>query len=418
MGRIQIDDKTKIQISIILKYYRKRAKLKQRDFITYNGVTVCSADTYSRIENKQVIKSNSIYVYLLYQIGATYTQTSDFWDSFSNAFNDLLNAVTFYNIDEIANIANEIKKKLPDINDIFVMEVKSLMDIIPVYYAQCSELSRDNYEKYLSLYVIFHESLQEILKDMLFTYIVNRQRSCVESRKVFDYLQIDKSTHPLNILNRSYQYFYDEMFLDCFKDSLQLEQIFLKMHNYNRLLDVYDAIVLLYTEVQRDKGNQVYKEKLLSLVEEHKDDLHPNKYKQSLYQIGMLFYESKHYEEAYPYFVSLAKIDDYHYLPAALLANLIASKLDFVIDSAVLKKPRFRERFPLHVLNFHEYFIKKANSDNYDELEDYFLQEVAPNIQQSNNLLWEPMVEEMKKIVKVTKHYYNNKKILKNRNKR
>lgn len=50
-GRVEIDDETKKKLSLLLKYYRKKANLNQRDFITYNGATICSADTYSKIEN-------------------------------------------------------------------------------------------------------------------------------------------------------------------------------------------------------------------------------------------------------------------------------------------------------------------------------------------------------------------------------
>ena len=42
-GRVEIDDETKKKLSLLLKYYRKKANLNQRDFITYNGATICSA---------------------------------------------------------------------------------------------------------------------------------------------------------------------------------------------------------------------------------------------------------------------------------------------------------------------------------------------------------------------------------------
>ena len=97
-----------------------------------------------------------------------------------------------------------------------------------------------------------------------------------------------ESTSLLNILNRSYQAYYEERFLDCFRDSLYLEQTFLKQGNYNRLLDVYDAIVLLYADVQRMRPINEYVESLLCHCNEHPEQLHRNKYLQSLYQCGML----------------------------------------------------------------------------------------------------------------------------------
>lgn len=413
-GRIQISDKIKGELSLILKYYRKRSNLNQRDFITYNGATICSADTYSRIENQKIIKSHSIYIYLLYQIDAGYEFLPLFWEAYQPLFEDLLTAVTRYELREVARIAGRIQEKLPNSKDIYVKEVRLLMDIIPDYYENCSELSQENYDKYLSLYTIFASPLQEIIKDMLYTYTVHRERSVDECRRIFEQLEMEKSSCSLNILNRSYQYFYEERFLDCFRDSLYLEDLFLKDNNYNRLLDVYDAIVLLYTAVQQDKGIHEYDDKLFTLVREHAEDFHPNKYRQSLFQCGMLLYEQHHDLDAYPYFSKLAGIDDYHYLPAALIANFIASRHHFEPDPILLNEPKLPERFPPRILAFHRYFIKKANGCSCDELEIFLVKEVLPLIDKDDNVCWNPLIFELDSLVKVTKHYYQKKKLAKN----
>ena len=87
-GRVEIDDETKKKLSLLLKYYRKKANLNQRDFITYNGATICSADTYSKIENCKIIKSNSIYHYLLVQIHAELNLPSSWWEPWSTCFQE------------------------------------------------------------------------------------------------------------------------------------------------------------------------------------------------------------------------------------------------------------------------------------------------------------------------------------------
>ncbi len=106
------------------------------------------------------------------------------------------------------------------------------------YYEPCSEMSEEQFHKYMELLPIFDVSIQEILKDMLYTYTVHRHRDARKNGAVFTRLHMAESTSLLNILNRSYQAYYEERFLDCFRDSLYLEQTFLKQGNYNRLLDV------------------------------------------------------------------------------------------------------------------------------------------------------------------------------------
>ncbi|MEG0274911.1 MAG: hypothetical protein RR690_07250, partial [Longicatena sp.] len=100
---IHIEDEIKQHISIVLKYYRSFQKIKQSDFILYNNASVCSADTYSRIENGKVIKRNSIYTYLLYQIDATYECFPSFWNNELPKFQQLVRALTMYHMEDYRN---------------------------------------------------------------------------------------------------------------------------------------------------------------------------------------------------------------------------------------------------------------------------------------------------------------------------
>lgn len=408
--KFRLNDNVKNCIAVLLKYYRKQANLKQKDFITYNNALICSMDSYSRIENLHPIKSDSIYIYLLHQINATIEYDPAFWNNFQPLFEQVLEDVTFYHIDNLNRTTAKIKKLLPENSkDIFVQEIRDLCDIIPNYYANCSDLTEEDFEKYLALLDIFTKPLKEILKDMLFTYTVHRTRSAKKEQEIYNKLKIDESEHPLGILNRSYMHFYKGWFLDCFRDSLMLEKIFIETHNYNRLLDVYDAMALLYVEIQQNQNNQ-YEKKLFALVNDHKEELHKNKYYQSLYQCGMLYLEGKEYQQAYTYFVELAREDDFHYLPAALIANTICTMLNTTPDPAVLKDVAYPERFPQHILYFYQYYQMKYRGASIEELEDYLVRTVTPNIAK-DDLYWEPFLKELDHCLHVTKHYYVKRKL-------
>ena len=139
-------------IAVLLKYYRKQLKMKQKDFITYNNALICSMDSYSRIENLHPIKSDSIYIYLLHQIGATIEYDPAFWANLQPLFEQLLHDVTFYHIHNLQKTALKIKKLLPtDSSDIFVKEILDLCDLIPNYYAKCSDMSEEQFDKYMAL---------------------------------------------------------------------------------------------------------------------------------------------------------------------------------------------------------------------------------------------------------------------------
>ena len=397
-------------IAVLLKYYRKQLKMKQKDFITYNNALICSMDSYSRIENLHPIKSDSIYIYLLHQIGATIEYDPAFWANLQPLFEQLLHDVTFYHIHNLQKTALKIKKLLPtDSSDIFVKEILDLCDLIPNYYAKCSDMSEEQFDKYMALLDIFTKPLKEIIKDMLFTYTVHRTRNAKKEQEIFEFLKINESDTPLNILNRSYMHFYRGWYLDCFRDSLELERIFIETENYNRLLDVYDVMALLYVELQKNQNN-IYQQKLFKLVREHKDQLHKNKYLQSLYQCGMLYLEDKEYEQAYPFFVELADQDDYHYLPAALIANTICTLLDTKPDPAILKEVRYPERFPQHVTQFHEYYRMKYSDVAAEKLEDFLVMKIAPTLARED-LYWEPFQMELENVLKITKHYYVKRKL-------
>ena len=113
-GKIQLDDVTKKKLSLLLKYYRKKAKLNQKEFITYNHATICSADTYSRIENQKIIKSNSIYHYLLYQMDAQIQIEPAYWEDFSVCWKRILELVTRYDIARLQTTIQTILAQFPD----------------------------------------------------------------------------------------------------------------------------------------------------------------------------------------------------------------------------------------------------------------------------------------------------------------
>lgn len=398
-------------VALILKYYRKELKMKQRDFITYNNALICSMDSYSRIENLHPIKSDSIYIYLLHQIGASIEYDPEFWNTLQPLFDQLLEDVTFYRIEQLQKTADKIKRILPATSkDIFVKEILELMDIIPNYYANCSELSEKAFEKYYQLFLIFTKPLRIIVQDMLFTYTVHRTRSAKKEQEMFQYLNIESCDHPLCVLNRSYMYYYQSRFLDCFVDSLQLEKIFLETSNYNRLLDVYDVLSLLYVEIQNDQYN-VYKDRLFQLVQEHKQELHHNKYMQSVYQSGILYLQSKDYEKAYEYLCETAQQDDFHYLPAALIANTICTLTNKKPIEGILKDVKYPHRFPARILDFYNYYRKKSEGCDEQTLEAYLMKKVLPHIKKSDELYYDPFCMELDACLKVTKHYTIKRKI-------
>ena len=185
----------------------------------------------------------------------------------------------------------------------------------------------------------------------------------------------------------------------------------MKQHNYNRLLDVYDAIVLLYADVQKDAANHEYVEKLFAIVRDHAGELHRNKYLQSLYQCGMLYYETEQYEKACDYFCELAKQDDYHFLPAALLACILCEQLDREFPPEILQEPRYPERFPQHVTAYHRYCRFKQREHDLFLREDYFLKHVITQIYSEDQLIWEPACRELEQLIRSTRHYHLKKRI-------
>lgn len=285
------------------------------------------------------------------------------------------------------------------------------MTIIKDYYANCSELSEEDFQKYRQLYPIFDPSLQEIIKDMLYTYTVHRQRSLKQITGIYEELHIEESIQLINILNRCYQAFYEDRFLDCFKDALYLEEQFCHQQNYNRLLDVYDAIVLLYAQLQKGKNNRIYEDKLFALLKEHQEELHPNKYLQAIYQCGMLYLENGAKEEACQCFCELAQKDAYHYLPAALFACMLKDELKQELPAAILRDPQYPQRFPKHVRTFHAYYQLKHSEASLEELEAFLCDKVFPLLSDDDELLKKTAREELHQLVRKSGHYYLKKRI-------
>ncbi|MGX8834503.1 hypothetical protein ACWG0P_09825 [Amedibacillus sp. YH-ame6] len=410
---IHIEDEIKQHISIVLKYYRSFQKIKQSDFILYNNASVCSADTYSRIENGKVIKRNSIYTYLLYQIDATYECFPSFWNNELPKFQQLVRTLTMYQMEDYRNLCEQIKSDFHGSKDFLAREIYSLLDISLQYFDTREMLERDMFEKYREIYKIFPKPIQEILKTMLYQNAFYHQRNIPLCKKIFYEMHMEESTSPFVRIDQCRQYFFEERYLDSHAIALRLEELFIKEKNYQRLLDVYEVLLLLYRKVQTNDTIRVYLLKFFQLIQEHSENFHPTKQKQGLLIAGIMHYYQNDVEEAYACFSHLITLDKAYYLPAALFMNIVVKQGPY--EGAQMLEPiKNKESYPSYIVSFYQYFIDRHQNCTNEYLENLLVKQVLPYCSPSDMLYWEPLKEELLSLIKDTKHYYIKKKLMEN----
>ena len=407
---IEIDEETKLNISTVLRYYRSYLKIKQSDFIRYKEASVCSADTYSRIENGKIIKRNSIYIYLLYQIQATYEYFPPFWKQQQPLFHKLTSSLEAYNMEEFQRTCKELQSILKDSKDYLAREIYELLDVCIAFYDRELSLSEYHFQKYKEICRIFPAALQDIVKDMLYQCTFRHQRNLVQCQELYHQFHIEASTSPLLMIDQCREYLFEGRYLESHAVALKLEQKFTSENNYQRLLDVYEVLLILYRKIQGRFHPFSYNQKFFDLIQKHGDSFHHSKYLQSLYIHGLIQYHEGNFQDAYHCFHRLAESDSEHFLPAALFVNIIVDKLQDE-KSTLLKPLNAHHHYPNHLAAFYQYFIYKQEGQTADDLEAFLVHNVLPYVVPSDMVFWEPLKEELLNLIKITKHYYIKKKL-------
>lgn len=408
---IAIDDETKQHISAVLRYYRSKLKIKQSEFIRYRGASVCSADTYSRIENGRLIKRNSIYSYLLYQINASYELFPAFWQQEQAKFNQLTRHLLSYNMEGYEKTCREIQQDLEGSNDYLGREIYELLDISFAFYDKQQPLDDDLCEKYLEIYSIFPESLQDIVKDILFQHMLRYRRDIEGCMNLFNVMHVEQPQMPILMIDQCCIHLFEGRYLESYALTLQLEQCFRKEHNVQRMMDVYEVMLMLYRRVQQNMISESFELQFTTLIKDNIDRFHPAKYLHALYILGLLRYYQMQYKEAYSCFLELSgHKEGMHFLPAALFLNIIAEK-DPDAGTAMLEPLPKKHGYPDHIAAFYHYFIMRCDNKNAEELESYLVRYVLPYVTPRDSIYWEPLRNELLSLIKKTKHYYIKKKL-------
>lgn len=410
--KLIIDNNTKLHISLILKYYRRQQHEKQFDFIQHQHRFICSADTYSRIENGKIIKRDTIYLELLQKLHLSYLYSPEDWKNMHTDFQLLLKYVYTYHIENLFIQCERIKEKLEDIKDFLAQEIIYLLEDIHSFYCYDGSIPEERYQKYCFIFAIFPIPLQTVLKHMLFEFICKTNRDFLEGHRLFQRLEIASSKDSLLQLVQANEFFYEKRYLESYAIALQLKQRFQKEHNVHRMIEVYELLTQLFRIVQHDCNATGIVDEFMAFYEAEYSRMSEATCSYAQFLKAQLYLAQKQTSIASNLFTQLCQCNISPYpLYAAIFLFHLNRMTQGTYETVHL---HYNTTNATPCMKLYLYFIyKQEQPRTAEELELYMIKRILPHIHLVDPIFYTIVHSEMLYLIKATKHYYIKKKLKK-----
>lgn len=410
--KLFLDSTDKQNISVLLKYYRKKSGFSQRDFILFQGESLCSYSTYNRIEQGVEIKSSDIYDKLLTRLGKKFCYNEEILASIEKDAVELHEHVVRYEPEKLAGPLERIQRLLDGMEG-YLIESEYLwaVSLIVHFYNHLNLMEEEEFEKIRAVYPVFIPPIREILMDMCFKFVVKTRRNNDAVREIYEELMISESSDTLALLNTQDMHYYNGEYLYAYELSQKLETCMKETKNYNRLLDVYNTLVIICDTLQL-KHAHLFQQKYEDTLRDYQDRIHKNKFLQNTYTCGVIAYDQHRYEDSYRYFHTVVTGDLRQLLPAALFMHRILILTGKSPEACILRDvlPDEEVHYSELHMSCYRYFQLKYSRASSEETEEFLCRKVMDYISRKNNILWPIFEPELLSLIRRTGHYYLKKK--------
>ena len=403
-----LNNELKSKLGILIDYYRDSyyAKTKDSDFLLSNfilnedGSYICSDKTYKRIREGYASTKDEIYDALLNKLGQTFAMlTCKNIEQLERNYSALLSAVERYDELQIDQITSDCLQILDSYKNCFYY--KDLIEIIHLvreFYLDSLMMSEDQYNKYLLLFKIFDDSLQIIIKELLYRYCHFTYREVTKLNELSLIIDLDSQSNVLMKTNQIYQLIFNQNSFEAYEMGVELIQYLLQERNYNQLISIYTILIAICNNFNakqaEDYFNQI--EEILNLYSEKISKKKQGKIYSTL---GMQYYSKNDLHKAYEYLCKSVCLDASCFQESGIFIQHI----QYITEVELYNLPQFdlsqySNRFQTlyHYFEIKEKLVKKSffskkltheKKESLRVLEHYIIDEVLPILTKGEDLL-------------------------------
>ena len=306
-------------IGRLIGIYREQRRGKSQNSFTQKSFAkdICSVNTLKRIESGETARDEYVYQSLLAKFNLKLGYYEDVDNYIESLMDSLYDAIEYYRLEDILTICGKALRVLNEVKEyIYYNELYVLFKSTYQYYKEDIEVDDDTMEHFYKIYSFMNKEYNSLYKRMIFTraqiYAINNIQYYYNLINELNFTSSEKWSEKIPVLH---YYYISKQYLKMKKLIEVLEQHFIKVHNYTRLIDIYTCNLLLHSNIEKEK----VKDCILKAEQIINNYNVPNIKKREFYSnVAIAFYSMKDYNKALEFFDRVVNGENYQdniYLP-------------------------------------------------------------------------------------------------------
>ncbi|MBR3839681.1 MAG: hypothetical protein IKM20_00915 [Erysipelotrichales bacterium] len=374
--------------------YRGNKEFLLKNFLMNNGVPLCDKRTYHRLVNFNPFSDDYLYDVLLKKLGLSISDNRRIYQNIENVCIKLEKLYEFNKQDEIICLCEKYLAKYTNSSCIYLEEICKMFDCIKSYLNGDLRRMAIKLNHIQQVMPILPVSINYVLYDILYDFYQTNDPSKLE--ELINNKCFNKDIYFLFFRYISYLA-YNQQIISCYRTLEGHKTEILETRNNNYIAKYYLIHYLLiyqYDRLNLECENKEIKALLSNMSsDEIKGDI--------LYNIALLMYRDRNYNEAYSFFDSV----NFEDLKLKILIYSLEDKLGIANKSTI---ELIEEDDSLAYFN--NYFYYKSNGYDDKFLEKYILSIDKRKIK--HLVFFSIFEEELSYLVLTTQNYSKVQKFL------
>lgn len=361
---------------------------------------ICSINTLKNIEAGGLSRSEDVYIELLDKLDLKFGEFPVIDEALRKVIISLYEAIEYYDrelIDaltiKIGNILNKVS------NFVFYSEITILIKSVRSYYVNDEYIDYKTANRFIKMLPVLGSFYSDLIKLLVFSKMKN-ESVCdkVTYKKLIDDLELHNCENNFMKVNLLHYFYVSGQYVHMLNLIEELEFIFINENNNIRLLDTYNYIIILLSDIDR-KAELIYIQKIYDLLKMHE---YPNvKLGETHSNLGTAYYLMKDYEKAlYHYQLMLDYFDEFFIVNYIYMADC-QNRLDREFDIPKLSDSNLRKS-PINLRVMYKYFTLPSTVPAFVK-QNYIFKKVLPYLYDDE--LIDIFRFEVTKLIEVTNQY-------------
>lgn len=361
---------------------------------------ICSINTLKNIEAGGLSRSEDVYIELLDKLDLKFGEFPVIDEALRKVIISLYEAIEYYDrelIDaltiKIGNILNKVS------NFVFYSEITILIKSVRSYYVNDEYIDYKTANRFIKMLPVLGSFYSDLIKLLVFSKMKN-ESVCdkVTYKKLIDDLELHNCENNFMKVNLLHYFYVSGQYVHMLNLIEELEFIFINENNNIRLLDTYNYIIILLSDIDR-KAELIYIQKIYDLLKMHE---YPNvKLGETHSNLGTAYYLMKDYEKAlYHYQLMLNYFDEFFIVNYIYMADC-QNRLDREFDIPKLSDSNLRKS-PINLRVMYKYFTLPSTVPAFVK-QNYIFKKVLPYLYDDE--LIDIFRFEVTKLIEVTNQY-------------